>query len=185
MKKSLIILVVIVFGLAFSLTFFGGCAKKTTVKEESATKEQAVAEKGGAKTGPAVKEEPTMAASEEETAMAKREKIFVDIHFDYDRYSLKSDAREILKKQAAWLANHGTASIIIEGNCDERGTTEYNLALGERRAKEAMKYLIELGIDGKRLKTVSYGKERPLDPEHNEEAWAKNRRDHFVLSFKK
>jgi len=185
MKKSLIILVVIVFGLAFSLIFFGGCAKKTTVKEESATKEQAAAEKGAAKTSTAAKEEPTMAASEEEAAIAKREKIFVDIHFDYDRYSLKSDAREILKKQAAWLANHGTASVTIEGNCDERGTTEYNLALGERRAKEAMKYLIELGIDGKRLKTVSYGKERPLDPGHNEEAWAKNRRDHFVLSFKK
>jgi peptidoglycan-associated lipoprotein len=183
MKKSLIILVVIVFGLTFSLIFFGGCAKKATVKEEPATKEQAVEEKGATKTSPAVKEEPTMAASEEETAMAKR--IFVDIHFDYDRYSLKSDAREILKKQAAWLANHETASVIIEGNCDERGTTEYNLALGERRAKEAMKYLVELGIDGKRLKTVSYGKERPLDPGHNEEAWAKNRRDHFVLSFKK
>ncbi len=185
MKKSLIVLVVIVFGLTFSLIFFGGCAKKATVKEEPATKEQAAAEKGAAKTGPAVKEEPTMAASEEETAMAKREKIFVDIHFDYDKYSLKSGSREILKKQATWLTNHETASVIIEGNCDERGTTEYNLALGERRAKEAMKYLVELGIDGKRLKTVSYGKERPLDSEHNEEAWAKNRRDHFVLSFKK
>jgi peptidoglycan-associated lipoprotein len=75
--------------------------------------------------------------------------------------------------------------VLIEGHCDERGTTEYNLALGERRAKEAKKYFVELGIDGKRIKTISYGKERPLDPGNNEEAWAKNRRDHFVVTPKK
>jgi peptidoglycan-associated lipoprotein len=186
MKKSLIILVVIVFGLAFSLIFFSGCAKKEIVKEESATKEQAVAAKqpGVGEKG-TTKEGPAMAASEEETAMAKREKIFVDIHFDFDKFNLKPEAREILKKQAAWLANHATASVLIEGNCDERGTEEYNLALGQRRADAAKGYLVELGIDKKRIKTISYGKDRPLDPGQNEEAWAKNRRDHFVLSFKK
>jgi peptidoglycan-associated lipoprotein len=111
--------------------------------------------------------------------------IFEDIHFDYDKYYLKPEDRESLKKDAAWLAKHKNYNVIIEGNCDERGTVEYNLALGERRAAEAMKYFVELGIDKKRIKTISYGKERPLDTEHNEEAWAKNRRDHFIPSLKK
>ncbi len=185
-KKALAIMVVIVFGLAFSLIFFSGCAKKEVVKEESATKEQAVAAKQpGMQEKVTTKEGPAMATSEEETAMAKREQIFVDIHFDFDKFNLKSEAREILKKQAGWLANHATASVLIEGNCDERGTEEYNLALGQRRANEAMKYFVGFGIDKKRIKTISYGKDRPLDPGNNEAAWAKNRRDHFVLSFKK
>jgi peptidoglycan-associated lipoprotein len=116
--------------------------------------------------------------------MAKREKIFVDIHFDFDKFNLKPEARGILNKQAAWLIKHPTASVLIEGNCDERGTEEYNLALGQRRADAAKKYFVEFGIDKTKIKTISYGKDRPLDSGHNEEAWAKNRRDHFALSFK-
>jgi Outer membrane protein and related peptidoglycan-associated (lipo)proteins len=95
------------------------------------------------------------------------------------------EARETLKQHADKLTQNKNYNVLIEGHCDERGTTEYNLALGERRAKEAMKYFVELGIDGKRIKTISYGKERPLDPGNNEEAWAKNRRDHFVVTPKK
>jgi len=185
-KKSLAIMVVIVLGLTFSLIFFSGCAKKEVVKEESATKEQTMAAKqSGAEEKRTAKEGPATATTEEAAAMAKREKIFVDIHFDFDKYNLKPEAREILKKQGDWLASHATASVLIEGNCDERGTEEYNLALGQRRADAAKKYFVELGLDKKKIKTISYGKDRPLDPGHNEEAWAKNRRDHFVLSFKK
>jgi peptidoglycan-associated lipoprotein len=115
-----------------------------------------------------------------EAAMAA-ESIFKDIHFDFDKFALKPEARSILKKQADWLSKNKDYKVRIEGNCDERGTVEYNLALGERRAKEAMKFLVELGVDAIRIKTISYGKEKPLDPGHEEEAWAKNRRDHFVV----
>jgi peptidoglycan-associated lipoprotein len=108
-----------------------------------------------------------------------------NIHFDFDKSALRAEDREILKKHAAWLMKNKDYSLVIEGNCDERGTTEYNLALGERRAEEAKKYLVALGVDEKRIKTISYGKEKPLDPGHTEEAWAKNRRDQFVLNAEK
>jgi peptidoglycan-associated lipoprotein len=86
---------------------------------------------------------------------------------------------------AKWLTAHPEFSVRIEGNCDERGTVEYNMALGQRRAASAMKYLVDLGVGKNRIKTVSYGKERPLDPGNNEEAWAKNRRDHFSITRQK
>lgn len=107
---------------------------------------------------------------------------FADIHFDFDEDILKDEARASLKKGAEWLVKNKDLKIVIEGNCDERGTAEYNLALGQRRAAAAAKYLINLGVDAQRIKIVSYGFELPVDPRHNEEAWAKNRRDHFVVS---
>jgi peptidoglycan-associated lipoprotein len=105
-----------------------------------------------------------------------------DIHFDFDQYSISQEDRKILSSHAGYLLKHKNVKIVIEGNCDERGTTEYNLALGDRRAQEAKKFLVNSGVDRERIKTISYGKERPLDPDHNEEAWAKNRRDHFTIS---
>jgi len=107
-----------------------------------------------------------------------------DIHFDFDKSVLRPEDRNILKGHAAWLMQNKDTNVLIEGNCDERGTTEYNLALGERRANEAMKYLIGLGIEKERITIISYGKERPLDPGNDEAAWAKNRRDHFVIKMK-
>lgn len=104
-----------------------------------------------------------------------------DIHFDFDRAVLREDAKEILRKKSAWLLDNLSIGILIEGHCDERGTTEYNLALGERRAASAKSYLISRGVDINRITTISYGEERPLDPGRNEEAWAKNRRAHFVI----
>jgi peptidoglycan-associated lipoprotein len=103
-----------------------------------------------------------------------------DIFYDFDSSALSPDAQEQLKQNAVWMQKHSLPSVTIEGHCDERGTDEYNIALGERRADAAKKYLITLGADGKRLSTVSYGEERPFDPGHNEDAWAKNRRAHFV-----
>jgi len=105
-----------------------------------------------------------------------------NIHFDFDKSSLRPGDRDILKKHADWLSQNKDYSVLIEGYCDERGSTEYNLALGQRRADSAMKYLIDLGIEESRLKTISYGKERPLDPGHDEAAWAKNRCDQFMLT---
>jgi peptidoglycan-associated lipoprotein len=104
-----------------------------------------------------------------------------DINFDYDKYNLKPEAQEILKKGAPAYLKYRDFKLVVEGHCDERGTAEYNLALGEKRATEAAKYLADLGIEKERIKTISYGKEMPLDNGHDEAAWAKNRRAHFVI----
>ncbi len=112
----------------------------------------------------------------------KEEVILLErIHFDFDDYSLRDDAKEILRKHAQWLKEHPSVKLVIEGHCDERGTSEYNLALGQKRAESAKAFLVELGIDPSRIETVSFGEEIPLDPGHNEEAWAKNRRAEFVI----
>ena len=98
------------------------------------------------------------------------------------QYDLRTDARTILDRKASFLNQNSSVRVQIEGHTDERGTEEYNLALGERRANAAKQYLTTAGISAGRLSTISYGKERPLDPGHNEAAWAKNRRDHFVIT---
>ena len=104
-----------------------------------------------------------------------------DINFDYNMYNLKPQAQEILKKGAPAYLKYRDYKLVVEGHCDERGTAEYNLALGEKRATEAAKYLADLGIEKERIKTISYGKEMPLDKGNDEAAWAKNRRAHFVI----
>ncbi|MCX8116901.1 MAG: peptidoglycan-associated lipoprotein Pal [Desulfobacterota bacterium] len=106
------------------------------------------------------------------------------IHFDFDKYDIRPQDAEILKQNAEVLKRFPSVKIQIEGHCDERGTEEYNLALGERRANSTKKYLISLGIAADRMTTISYGEERPLDPGHNEEAWSKNRRAQFVIIAK-
>ncbi|OGP34773.1 MAG: peptidoglycan-associated lipoprotein [Deltaproteobacteria bacterium GWC2_65_14] len=106
---------------------------------------------------------------------------FGNIHFDYDKSFIRDDAKPILGKVAEYLKKNPGAKLQIEGHCDERGTSEYNMALGERRASAASKYLKNLGIAGNRLSTISYGEERPHDPGHTEDAWAKNRRAVFVV----
>jgi peptidoglycan-associated lipoprotein len=104
-----------------------------------------------------------------------------DIQFEFDSIRLTPVAQEILTKKAAWLRANPKAKITIEGHCDSRGTNEYNLALGEGRAKSAKAFLVDLGIDPSRINTISYGEERPIDRTQSEEAWAKNRRAHFVI----
>lgn len=97
------------------------------------------------------------------------------VYFDLDQYRLSSDAQGILQRQAAWLSSYPDVNILVAGNCDERGTREYNLALGERRASVVKNYLVDLGVDPARIQTVSYGKERPLALGSDEGAWAQNR----------
>ncbi len=104
-----------------------------------------------------------------------------EIYFDFDRYDLRSDARETLKANAGWLKTNLSAIVQIEGHCDERGTTEYNLALGAKRAQAAKDYLVALGVAAERLSTISYGKELPVCTEHTEACWQRNRRDRFVI----
>jgi len=105
-----------------------------------------------------------------------------DISFDFDKYDLRTDARGVLDRKASFLNQNSSVRVQIEGHCDERGTNEYNLALGERRANAAKQYLTTAGISAARLSTISYGKERPLDLGHDEAAWARNRRAHFVIT---
>ena len=106
-----------------------------------------------------------------------------DVYFDFDRYDLRSDARDTLKANADWLKQNPATTVEIEGHCDERGTAEYNLALGAKRAQAAKDYLTTLGVDAQRLSTISYGQEIPVCTDHNEECWQKNRHDRFVTKF--
>jgi peptidoglycan-associated lipoprotein len=106
-----------------------------------------------------------------------------DIFFDFDAYTLTDPAKKILDAKAEFIKRYPRVKVTIEGNCDERGTSEYNLALGERRAQSALQYLVNSGASQQQLGTVSYGKERPIDTGHDESSWARNRRDHFVLNY--
>jgi len=191
--------------LLVGLFLASGCAKKTVLKEEGAPKESAVAAKPVVKTpdksavaGEAARKRAEAeqagkekslkapAAKKEAAAKTPAKNIYemADIQFDFDKFTLRDEGRATLNKHAEWLKKNQKATVTVEGHCDERGTAEYNLALGERRADAAAKYLADLGVDGKRVKTLSYSFERPLDPRHNEEAWAKNRRGHFAVSEK-
>ena len=124
---------------------------------------------------------------EEEVAVAPVPKIpdavmQEDIYFEFDKSTLTPAAQDNLLRKAEWLRENPDSTVTIEGHCDDRGTNEYNLALGDRRAESAKAFLVDLGIDASRLTTISYGEERPVDPRNNEEAWAKNRRDHFEIN---
>ncbi len=106
------------------------------------------------------------------------------VFFEFDSAEISGDGQSAIQANAGLLKRYGTWTVTIEGHCDERGTAEYNLALGERRAVATRSYLVSLGIPAERLRIVSYGKEFPFDPGHSEEAWAKNRRAHFVITAK-
>jgi peptidoglycan-associated lipoprotein len=135
-----------------------------------------------------VREEPRVTAEvlpndiEELNRAAQTHGWVQDAFFSYDESTLTSEAQAALGATATWLKSHPDINLLIEGHCDERGTEQYNLALGDRRANIAKEYLATLGVDAGRIKTVSYGVERPFDPGHTEQAWAKNRRDHLVLA---
>jgi peptidoglycan-associated lipoprotein len=181
------------------ILFMAGCAKKEIVKEQPAPQPQAAVEQAPAQPSPDTEKEKAM-ADEQAMAMAREKEAaaemarkaeaaterevsqFGDIYFEFDNYVLRQDARGTLDMHAKWLMAHQNYIVRIEGNCDERGSIEYNLALGQRRADSAMKYLVDLGVDKSRINTISYGKERPVDPGNSEEAWAKNRRDHFSVT---
>ena len=114
--------------------------------------------------------------------MAQAAFVNEDINFAFDSFLLAPEAERILGEKAAWLQDNANVGVQIEGHCDEHGTSDYNLALGERRANAVQQYLTVLGIDSGRLSTISYGEEQPLDPGHDEAAWGRNRRAHFVIT---
>ena len=202
-----------IFTLLLVLAFVSGCAKKEVLQEDVMTKEspapkvatpvvkapekstikgkeeakkRAEQEQAAAAAAEKAKEQAAKlkAAKEAAAASAKESSALADIRFDFDKFNLTDEARAILNKHGEWLNKNKDVQITVEGHCDERGTAEYNLALGERRANAVLKFLVDLGIDGKRIKIISYGSGAPLDPRHNDEAWAKNRRAHFAISPK-
>ena len=209
MKRKSICIGIMTVIFCISIVLMTGCAKKAVSKDEglvagdqkaAAAQSEADAKKKEAEA--AAKEEATrkLAAEQQKedvkelalkrdaaaaAAAEKEQTAFEDIYFVFDKSTIEPEAREILKRLAGLLGSNKNYSLVVEGHCDERGTVEYNLALGQRRADAAMKYLVDLGLDKESIKTITYGKERPLDPGHDEEAWAKNRRAHFLTTLKK
>ncbi len=175
----------IVMGMIFSL-IAAGCAKKVeTAKQTVSPPEERVAPPPPPPAEEPKKEEkPAVKEAEVAPPEAPRPAppvLLEEIHFDFDKATIRPDAKAILEKHAKWLQANPQTKIQIEGHCDERGTNEYNLALGERRAQATKRFLVAMGIEAKRLSTISYGEERPLCTEHEESCYAKNRRAHFVI----
>lgn len=204
MQKKLwiyISMLVIIPGLLFTTS----CAKKIIKSEPTAEEGTmgAVEETADGDTGLAAQDEAArkleiqaeedlkqtqmaeQAAREEEEKIAEiaAAQVFTneDVYFDFDSSALEDAAKDLLSQKAEWLRMNPDASVIIEGHCDERGTNAYNIALGDRRAESTNAFLLDLGIDGNQLSTISYGEERQVETGKSENAWAKNRRAHFVV----
>jgi len=175
MKKLLVVLVVLAFACG-SMLMMSSCAKKQVGVETAPAAKPAPA--------PAPAPAPSTKGVDDADRLRGEIRAFEaeHIYFDFDKSEIKADAKAVLEKKAAWLRGNSSYKVRIEGNCDERGTNEYNLALGDRRAKAAQKYLNALGISMDRMSTISYGEEKPTCTDKNEKCWSKNRRDEFKLS---
>jgi peptidoglycan-associated lipoprotein len=182
--------------LALLVTFsVSSCAKKkissqpatTTTEEEAQRRAEEEARQRELTRQQALQEENlsdeslSQEMAEQRTGSAKNIFENEDVYFEFDSIRLAPDAQEILTKKAKWLRANPAATITIEGHCDNRGTNEYNLALGEGRAQSARAFLVDLGIKSSRLNTISYGEERPIERSQSEQGWARNRRAHFVI----
>jgi peptidoglycan-associated lipoprotein len=193
MKKTLgLFAVILVAGLVLLL---GGCAKQADVStapepapavsapapspEEEAAK-KAAGERAAAEAAAAAKKAEEEAAERERAAQAAAG--LQPVYFDFDRSFIRDDAKPVMKANAEWLKANPNAKVRIEGNCDERGTIEYNQALGQRRASAAKKYLTDLGVSARRISLISYGKEKPVCTESTEDCWQKNRRADLVVA---
>jgi peptidoglycan-associated lipoprotein len=159
-----------------------GCAKKQTAAEPAAAP---VAKQDTQSKEDMLRRERELAEQKRREALAAAAKEISDnkVYFDYDKFDLKPEARTTLTRKAELLKAHPEINVVIEGNCDERGTNEYNLALGEKRAKAAFDFMSLMGVAGDRLKTVSYGEERPVCTDKNEPCYSKNRRDEFKTMY--
>jgi peptidoglycan-associated lipoprotein len=169
MYKKLLALLLVAL-LVFAV---GACSKKQTTKVE--TEPAAEVTETAA---PAV-EEVTETAQPETPAV--KMPVLSDVYFEFDKSRITEEAKQTLAENARQLNDAGSMAVTIEGHCDERGTNAYNLALGEKRANAAKEYLVSLGVGAGRITTISYGEEKPFDAGHDEQAWSKNRRAHFVV----
>jgi peptidoglycan-associated lipoprotein len=171
MKKVLVLLMVVMVMVAF------GCKQRVVTKPDTDTKGDVSATDTTGKDR-ADRISPDAISSKD---LAEAERLFKDVFFDFDKYNIKSEFKSTLKAGSSWMLKHSSASLSIEGHCDERGTNEYNLALGDRRANAVKEYLVSLGVPSSRLQTLSYGEEKPQCAAQNESCWSQNRRAHFVI----
>ncbi len=155
--------------------------QKVLLEDAAALKAKKAAEEAAARAKKEAEDAAAAAAAAAAAKAAKGREILGPVHFDFDKSVLRAQDRALLKKHVEWLKAHKDNSVLVEGHCDEVGTNEYNLALGERRAAEVKKYLVNSGIEADRISTISYGEERPADPGHSDAAHAKNRRAEFVV----
>lgn len=179
--------IALALAIAATLSFAAGCKKKppTTTEQSRPPAEQPSRGPGETQVSPPSRSAPPGVESEGlpgSAEEANRRGYLKDAFFDYDKADLRDDARSALSTNADWLKKNQTVQFLIEGHCDERGTTEYNLALGDRRANAVKEYLASLGVDASRVRTVSYGKERPFCSASTEDCWQQNRRAHFLIT---
>jgi peptidoglycan-associated lipoprotein len=173
-KVSMLLLAaVLVVGATFA---FYGCSSEPPVEEPIADAEPS--EDATALTG----EDLPLPDVDDTIYIEPLASAFEDIYFEFDRYEIRARDESTLQAIAGWLEDNDRVTVLIEGHCDERGTNEYNMALGEQRALAARRYLVGLGVASDRMTTISYGEERPVDPRSTEDAWAMNRRAHFSIS---
>ncbi len=189
MKRSRTTLTVITLMAAAMLSLSAACKKKAPTTAQDA-RPPVTSGKPGSETNvpPPAANAPRKDVEAEvlsmDIAALNKKGYLTDAFYDYDQADLREDARSALAANAEWLKKYPTVQVLIEGHCDERGTAAYNLSLGERRANAAKEYLTSLGVEGSRVRTISYGKERPFCNESSETCWQQNRRAHFVISAK-
>lgn len=171
MKSKILVLLVLVFALGI------GCAKKKKPEESLGD----AGANGAAQTAEDTNIQNKDLSFNAQGSDSGEINGLYTIHFEYDKSAITGEARSQIQKNVAWMKEHADVKIQVEGHCDRHGSIEYNLALGERRAKAVRAYMINLGIPGKRLSTISYGKEKPLDSAETDEADGKNRRANFVV----
>jgi peptidoglycan-associated lipoprotein len=186
---------VLMIPAAFLVLVASGCAKQPATFEATATPAPGASgglgargsqSQPGLQSAPGATTRPAAARTDSTTVRPSPRDFSAiaalkDVYFDYDKYDIRPSDAKILDASAAWLKSNDRNLLLIEGHCDERGTNEYNLALGERRAKAAMSYLVALGVQANRISIVSYGEEHPVCQEQGEACWAKNRRAHFLI----
>lgn len=167
---------------------FAGCSstdKKPEAQPAAANAPAEASKSAGAAPSSSTSSSSLEAAQRGESTATPASSPLKDVYFDFDSYDLRADARDTLKANGEWLRSNPSAQVQIEGHCDERGTTEYNLALGSKRAQSVKDYLVTLGATADRLSTISYGEELPVCTEHNEACWQKNRRARLVIQTAK
>ncbi len=179
----------LVFSIVCTL-MFAGCAPKVVQPTYKATPEGAAASKDDSA------KDRKGGVTAEELARAERDRLQMldekmrsslsqqDVYFEFDSYAIQGSQLPKIQAVGNWLKQSKATTIVVEGHCDERGTVEYNFALGQKRAESVKEHLVKMGVQGSRIKTVSYGKEMPADPGRTEDAWAKNRRAHFKIDQK-
>ncbi|HYB70028.1 MAG TPA: peptidoglycan-associated lipoprotein Pal [Candidatus Bathyarchaeia archaeon] len=171
----------VVIGMLALAVLVSGCPKRPGTAMTSAPAPSGSANAGQTGLVPATTTAPSRGATPPAPAEFAATDRLADIHFEFDKYDIRPEDAKILDADAAWLKTRPDELLLIEGHCDERGTVEYNLALGERRAKAAMNYLVGQGVQARRITLISYGKERPVCTTHDEACWAMDRRAHFLV----